>query len=58
MDEDNLVAEDADELDAIMEQDVNQQYDEEANDLRNLADDFADGNYYNEMPEDNDFGDN
>ena len=58
MDEDNLVAEDADELDAIMEQDVNQQYDEEANDLRNLADDFTDGNYYNEMPEDNDFGDN
>jgi hypothetical protein len=57
MDEDNLVAEDADDLDAIAEQEINQQYDEEANDLRNLGDDFADGNHYNEMPEDNDFGD-
>ena len=57
MDEDNLVAEDADELDAIMEQDINRHYDEEANDLRNLGDDFADGNYYNEIPEENDFGD-
>ena len=57
MDGDNLVAEDADELDAIMEQDINQQYDEEANDLRNLGEDFNDGNYYNDIPEDNDFGD-
>lgn len=58
MDEDNLVAEDADELELIMEQDINRQYDEEANDLRNLGDDFADGNYYNEIPEENEFGDN
>ena len=56
MDEDNLIAEDVDELDAIMEQEINQRYDEEANDLSNLGDDYADGNYYNEMPEDNDFG--
>jgi len=58
MDEDNLIAEDADDLDAIMEQEVNRQYDDEANDLRNLGDDYADGNYYNEIPEDTDFGDN
>ena len=58
MDEDNLIAEDADDLDAIMEREINRQYDEEANDLRNLGDDYNDGNYYNEIPEDNDFGDN
>jgi len=58
MEEDNLIAEDADDLDAIMEREINRQYDEEANDLRNLGDDYNDGNYYNEIPEDNDFGDN
>jgi hypothetical protein len=58
MDDDNLIAEDVDELEAIMERDINRQYDEEANDLRTLGDDYSDGNYYNEIPEDNDFGDN
>jgi hypothetical protein len=57
MDTDNLIAEDVDDLDAIMEREINEQYDEEANDLRNLGDDYMDGNYYNEIPEENDFGD-
>ena len=56
MDDDNLIADGVDELDAIEEQEIDEQYDEEANDLRNLGEDYADGNYYNEMPDDNDFG--
>jgi len=56
MDDDNLIADGVEELDAIEEQENDEQYDEEANDLRNLGEDYADGNYYNEIPEDNDFG--
>ena len=56
MDDDNLIADSVEELDAIEEQENDEQYDEEANDLRNLGEDYADGNYYNEIPEDNDFG--
>jgi len=57
MDGNELISEDVEQLDAIAEEEITEEYDNEGNDITMLGEDYMDGNYYGDENMDNDFGD-
>lgn len=57
MEEDELIDEDVNDLEADELENISNEYDNEGTDINQLGQDYMDGNYYNEIPEERDFGD-
>jgi len=57
MEEDELIDEDVDDLEAHELEHISNEYDNEGTNINQLGQDYMDGNYYNEIPEEREFGD-
>jgi hypothetical protein len=57
MEEDELIDEDINDLEAHELENISNEYDNEGTNINQLGQDYMDGNYYNEIPEEREFGD-
>ena len=57
MEEDELIDQDVNDLETHELENISNEYDNEGTDINQLGEDYMDGNYYNDIPEDRDFGD-
>ena len=57
MTQDDLIDQDVNDLEALEEDIISDEYDDEGTNINHLGQDYMDGNYYNDIPEERDFGD-